>query len=316
MRVLLGFLLALLALAAPASAGELLTIPLGRGHLEGEMLTPLRPRHALVLVPGSGPTDRDGNGPQAALRSDSYRLMAQDLAREGIASIRIDKRGQFGSASVITDPEAVTIADYAGDLRLWIARAAELAPCVWLAGHSEGGLVALASVAENPPPELCGLILLAAPGRPLDVILLEQMAAHPASAMMLSEIEPLVADLKQGVSRDPESLSPALRPLFSLGLQRYMSDLFTYSPAELAKAWRGNALIVQGTADMQLRPLDAELLARAMPQAEKVELQGATHMLKLDVPGKPYATYMDPSLALHPDLVPAIADYLARHVRD
>lgn len=310
-----AFLMAALLTAAAAPVGaEILALPMGRGHLEGEMLTPLRPRHALVLIPGAGPIDRDGNGASPVLRSDSYRLLAEGLEREGIASIRIDKRGMFGSASVLTDPEEVTIADYASDARAWIKRAADLAPCVWLAGHSEGGLVALAVAADTPPPELCGLILLATPGRPFDVLLLEQMASNPASALMIDEIAPLVADLKQGGSRDPESLSPVIRPLFSSALQRYMSDVFTYVPAELAKSWPGEALILQGTADMQVRGLDADLLARAMSQAERVDLVGATHLLKLDVPGKPYATYMEPSLPLHPDLVPQISDYLARHV--
>lgn len=71
---------------------------------------------------------------------------------------------------------------------------------------------------------------------------------------------------------------------------------------------------MQGDADIQLRPLDADLLHTAMPQAERLDLSGGTHMLKADVAGQPLATYTDPGLPLHPDLLPAIAGFLARHL--
>ena len=43
-----------------------------------------------------GPTDRDGNNP-LGITSASYRLLAEALAEQGVSSVRIDKRGMFGS---------------------------------------------------------------------------------------------------------------------------------------------------------------------------------------------------------------------------
>ena len=82
--------------------------------LAGTLLLPiwseLEKVPGVVLVSGSGPTDRDGNSP-AGIRASTYRLLAQGLAARGIHSVRIDKRGMFGSRAAAADANAVTIAD-------------------------------------------------------------------------------------------------------------------------------------------------------------------------------------------------------------
>jgi len=300
----------LLAACFPALAlADPVQIPGPQGPLEAEQITVNAASHAVVIIPGSGPTDRDGNSPQLGIATDSYRLLAEGLAAQGVASLRIDKRGFFGSRGAISDPNDVTIAAYADDTRTWVDHAATLAPCVWIAGHSEGGLVALVAATE-PPEALCGLILLATAGRPTGQLLLEQMRANPMNTPLMPELEGLVADLEAGRTRDPATISPLLQPLFSAGLQRYMTDLFAHDPVALARQWQGPVLIVQGDADIQVRPLDADLLASAMPQAGRADLPGATHMLKPDVPGQPHATYTDPALPLHDGVLPAITGFL------
>lgn len=64
---------------------------------------------------------------------------------------------------------------------------------------------------------------------------------------------------------------------------------------------------------MQVKTRDADLLTEAMPQVVRIDLPQATHMLKADVPGHPLATYTDPNLPLHPDLIPAIVRFLDSH---
>lgn len=298
-------------LFAGAAMAEPIQIAGPQGPLAAEMIAVEGATHAVVIIPGSGPTDRDGNAPPMGLISNTYKLLAEELAASGVASLRIDKRGFYGSAAAISDPNAVTIAAYADDARKWVERAASLAPCVWIAGHSEGGLVALVA-AEKAPQALCGLVLLATSGRPTGQLLIEQLQANPANAPLLPELRAIVADLEAGKSRDPATMTPVLQPLFSAGLQRYMIDLFAYDPAAVARKWRGRTLVVQGSADIQVRPRDADILEAALPDAERVNLPGGTHMLKADKEGQPFATYTDPELPLHTDLIPAITRFLDR----
>ena len=79
-------------LTAPGPMGLLkgtLTLPSEHGPLPNK--TPV-----FLIVPGSGPTDRDGNSP-LGIAAAPYRLLAEALAKRGYPSVRIDKRGMFGS---------------------------------------------------------------------------------------------------------------------------------------------------------------------------------------------------------------------------
>src|SRR5262245_15965848 len=146
MRLLATLALVIGMQSSPAmSTAQTIQIPGPEGSLAGTLLAPGTPSAPVVLIiPGSGPTDRDGNGP-AGLMASTYRLLAEGLVTRGIASVRIDKRGLFGSRAAVTDPNSVTIDDYAADVRAWVSAIRDRtgAPCVWVLGHSEGGLVAL-----------------------------------------------------------------------------------------------------------------------------------------------------------------------------
>lgn len=294
--------------AGPARA-ETVEIAGPAGPLSGEAIAVDNAENVVVIIPGSGPVDRDGNAPGTGLHSDTYRLLAQGLAQQGIASIRIDKRGFFSSRTAIGDPTDATIANYAEDALDWVQRARQLAPHVWIAGHSEGGLVALVA-ARKSPGDVEGLVLLATPGRPIGDILIAQLQAMPDLSPFMPEITRVVKGLESGRTSDPQTLPEALRGMFQPGNQRFMTDLFSYDPAAVAGQYQGAALIVQGDADIQIGQEDAERLRRAMPQAQTVFLPDATHMLKQDVPGQPLATYSDPELPLHPDLVEAISEFI------
>ena len=106
-----------------------------------------------------------------------------------------------------------------------------------LSWNSEGGLVALFA-AQDAPDSLCGLILLATPGRPVGQLLIEQLEANPQNASLMGEIRAIVTDLESGLSRDPASISAVLQPLFRAGVQGYLIDMFSHDPAVLAAGWR------------------------------------------------------------------------------
>jgi len=89
----------------------------------------------------------------------TYRLLADGLSAVGIATIRTDKRGQFASRAAAADPDNVRLADYAADVRAWVAEARSRSglPCAFAVGHSEGALVAMLA-ASTPRPAQSALI--------------------------------------------------------------------------------------------------------------------------------------------------------------
>ncbi len=97
---------------ALALAAEVM-IPGPKGPLAGTLLTAGKDAPVVVVIPGSGPTDRDGNSP-LGITAAPYRLLAEALAARGVSTLRIDKRGLFGSKAA-ADPNDVTIAAYAAD---------------------------------------------------------------------------------------------------------------------------------------------------------------------------------------------------------
>ena len=300
--------------AAPAVAQETLVAPGPQGDLAGTLIAAAEGQPLVLIIPGSGPTDRDGNSPPGVTAAP-YRLLADALAERGIGTLRIDKRGMFASKAAVADANAVTIADYVTDTASWVgaARTATGAECVWLLGHSEGGIVALAAAQEIS--HLCGIILVAVPGRPLATVLREQLRANPANAPLLDKAEAAIATLETGERVDVTPLHPALQSLFAPAVQGFLIDLMAQDPAALAKQTDLPMLIVHGGTDLQVTATDAQMLRVAAPQAKYLQIPAMNHVLK-DIPdGAPAAnraSYGDPSLPVSRALVAGVADFVTR----
>lgn len=269
----------------------------------------------VLIIPGSGPTDRDGNNPMGVTAAP-YRLLAEGLAQRGIGSVRIDKRGMFGSAGAVPDANDVTIADYADDVEAWVTatRSATMAQCIWIVGHSEGGLVALAA-AQRQRRDICGIILIASVGRPIGTILREQLMANPANAPILNDALAAIDTLEAGERVDVSALHPALQGLFAPGVQGFLIDMMAYDPPALAATTALPMLIVAGGKDLQTPVADARAIVERQPGAKLVILPDMNHVLKtVEAEGRAanLATYANPSLPLAPGLIDAIADFVTK----
>ena len=297
---------------APSMPTTIITAPGPAGPLEGAMTGPARADAPMILiVPGSGPTDRDGNN-SLGMRPASYRLLAEALADHGIATVRIDKRGMFGSARAVADPNAVRIADYAADVATWAATLTRTTgrSCVWIAGHSEGGLVALRAAGA---PGVCGIILIATPGRPVGATLRAQMRANPVNAPLLADAERALDSLERSERVEVSGMHPALQSMFAPAVQGFMIDLFAQDPVALARAAKGPLMVIGGDADLQVPVEDSRMLAAAREDATTVIVPGMTHVLKRPADAGQaanVATYTDPSLPLHDEVAPAIAAFV------
>ncbi len=281
--------------------------------LRGTMLSPAPGAPMVLIIPGSGPTDRNGNNP-LGVRASTYRLLAQGLAQRGIGTVRIDKRGMFGSRAAVADGNAVTIDDYVTDTESWIAsiRKRTGVSCVWVLGHSEGGLVALA--AAQKANDICGLVLVSTAGRPLGEVLRQQLRSNPANAPILDQAMAAIDSLEAGKRVDASQMNPVLLPLFGPQVQGFLISVFSYDPAKLIAKVARPVLIMQGERDIQVSVADAQRLKQAAPAAKLVLLADTNHVLKpvtTDDRAANIATYANPNLPLAPGVVDAVASFVA-----
>lgn len=296
--------------ASPPAQSSPIEVVTPTGTLHG---TWLQPTHgtaaAAVILPGSGPTDRDGNSAQFGIQASTYRLLAEALAEDGIATARIDKRGIGESAAVGPSEADLRFDAYVNDAVAWAIRTAQETgqPCAWLIGHSEGALVALAA-ANQEPRRVCGLVLLSGAGRPAGDVLREQLATLPEP--LKTEAYDTLAELEAGrtVANPPAALAALFRP----SVQPYLISWLALDPAELIWRWQGRVLVGQGLTDLQTTEVDARRLAEAQPRARLILWPGVNHVLKTAPAERQanIATYLDPNLPLADGVASTVSSFI------
>ncbi len=279
---------------------------MGRSHAVHIPADPAPLHGTLLLVAGSGPVDRDGNLP--SLRNDSLRLLAEGLAARGVATLRADKRGVGASQAAAPDEAALNLDTYVNDAVSWMhGLTADLAiGRVGLLGHSEGALIATLAAQQAPADHV---VLAAGAGVPAGPAILRQLADGGAPADLVAAARGIIARLLRGeaVADVPDALAGLFRP----SVQPYLASWLLRDPAVEAAALRCPVLVVQGTADLQMRVADARLLAAARPGAGLLLVPGMNHVLKVPAEGRAanIAAYADPDLPLAPGLVDGIAGF-------
>lgn len=278
-----------------------ISIDTGNGELFGSLLLPKSdtPVPVVLIISGSGPTDRDGNNPEGG-RNDSLKRLAWLLARHDIASVRYDKRGVAASLAATPDERNLSVEAYVADAVAWSRKLAadpRMGPVILL-GHSEGALIA--SLAA-PQANAAGVISLSGSARPIDQLLRQQLASRLPAPLMLRSNE-LLDSLKAG--RPDANVPPALQVIFRPSVQPYLISLFRQDPAQAFAALKVPALIIQGSHDIQVSVDDARQLKAAKPDAELALVEGMNHVLRIvpkDVKQQ-LASYKDPNRPLAAEL--------------
>ncbi|CAE6936229.1 Alpha/beta hydrolase [Ectopseudomonas oleovorans] len=301
LTMLRALLLSLTLIAGLAQAATIRQQPVSlttdQGTLHGSLLLPQsdKPLPVALLIAGSGPTDRNGNNPEGG-HNDALKKLAQVLARNGIASLRYDKRGVAASRSATPDERNLSVERYVADASGWVRQLKDDARFdrVILIGHSEGALIASLAAADSPAD---ALVSIAGPAYPIGQVLDMQLAMRLPPAL-LAESRHILANLIRGTLQPkvPEALQVVYRP----SVQPYLISLLRQDPAENFAALRIPALIVQGSHDAQVSPDNAELLKQAKPDAELAMIAGMNHVMRITPAAwqEQLASYDDPQLPL------------------
>lgn len=298
------------------------------------------PFAAVVMVAGSGPTDRDWNSPLLPGTNGGGRLLAEALADAGYASLRYDKRAAgphapdnlrelIGAISMASHRE-----EYAGAITR-LASEPDMRPdAIFGLGHSEGTLHVMHYQLQDPPVPLAGMILAAPPGRAVGTVvrwqLAGQAAAIPNGDALLALYDEAVARFLQGQAAEPdphlpEGVRQLIAALETPANLPFARELWNEEATRLLAQIQVPVLIVIGKKDRQVDwELDGsrlEAAARDVPDVTVAYPEHANHGLKYEPqdrsqlnPAEVAAGYNAEDAILDPQTVSMMLDWLGNHV--
>ncbi len=290
--------------------GTKIEIPVAGGNMTALVVTPEGegPFPAMLILSGSGPTDRNGNSPMMAGNTNSLLMIAEALAAQGIASIRYDKRGVGENTALVSKEEDLRFDDYVHDAAAWIdyANTKDTFTSIGVIGHSEGSLIGMIAAEQQ---QASSFVSLAGAGRAIDRVLIEQLTAQ-LPENLLAESEDIIEQLKSGKAVD--RVSPELTSIFRPSVQPYLMSWLAYDPQEELAKLNVPILIIGGTTDLQVPVEDAKLLGNANEQAELVVIENMNHVLKSTSADRQenMASYSNPDLPLADGLIEKIFIFL------
>ncbi len=287
------------------------SIVLNEGTLYGSLLVPKgkQPKPIVVLIPGSGPTDRNCNS-MLGLNSNSFMLLAEELYKKGIPTLRIDKRASGKSlATFRSSLDTIMFDDFVNDAVSWVEflqKDSRFSKIV-LAGHSQGSLVAMLAAKKC---KVDAVISLAGAGRPIDQILYDQLKpsfTYPESA---DTLRIFLDSLYNGSYYD--SAPSQLKNTLPKSLQPFLTNWFRYNPAEIISTLNIPVAIFQGRHDLQVDENEAVILNSANETAYFKIFENMNHVLKdasLD-PFENYKMYNAPSEPITDGLSDEVINFL------
>jgi alpha/beta superfamily hydrolase len=275
--------------------------------LNGTLYTPIKRNNAtklVILIAGSGPTNRDGN--QIGLTNNSLKLLAESIVNNGIAVYSYDKRIFAQMASGKLDEASLTFDNFIDDAKAVILyfKNQKKYHSITVAGHSEGALIGMVAANGNAD----AYISIAGAGRTIDEVLLEQIEKQ--APFLKEEVEKNLATLKSGNTF--ELKNQMLASLFRASVQPYMISWIKYNPQNEIKKLQIPSLLINGDKDIQVSVQDAQLLQQAKPNAQLHIIPNMNHIFKVikgdDIENK--ASYTNPELPICVELTSIITTFI------
>jgi hypothetical protein len=300
-KIILFFLLSFTHL----SAQEEVTVDSDSFTLHGTLISPAEASTAILIISGSGPTDRDGNVATMNYYNNSLKMVAEALSDEGYATLRYDKRGVGKSVKEGMKPEDIRFMQFVEDVETWIAYLNEKYDDVIVMGHSLGGLMGMMAVEGKKVEKF---ISLAGITDSAYNTLKRQLASQPP--MIKDAAYPILDSLNQGIMVD--SVPFFLMSLFNPVLQDYIISWMPYDPQEEIADLDIPCLIIVGDNDIQIPVDESELVYSNAKNGKLIVVEGMNHVLKKAPEDKMenLATYSNPDLPLHEELIPFIIGFL------
>ena len=275
--------------------------------LNGTLYAPIKQNNTtklVILIAGSGPTNRDGN--QIGLTNNSLKLLAESLVKNGIAVYSYDKRIFAQMAAGKLDEASLSFDNFIDDAKAVVLyfKNQKKYHSIIIAGHSEGALIGMIAANGNAD----AYISIAGAGRPIDEVLLEQIGKQ--ASFLKEEVEKNLATLKSGNTF--ELKNQMLASIFRASVQPYMISWIKYNPQYEIKKLQIPSLLINGDKDIQVSVQDAQLLQQVKPDAQLQIIPNMNHIFKViqgdDAENK--ASYTNPELPICPELTSIITTFI------
>ena len=239
-------------------------------YVDGTLLVPESVENPplVIIIAGSGPTDRNGN--QSFMKNNMLKKLAERLSENGVATFRYDKR-VVKQLKTRTFDKNIRFDDFVTDAKSVVTHFKPSYASIIIAGHSQGSLVGLLATEAG----VNGFISLAGAGNPIDQIILEQITK--TAPFFTDDTKRVIETLKSG--KTTTDFPPALASIFNLEIQPFMMNWMEYNPQELIEDLEIPVLLINGTKDLQVSVMEAQLLKDHKADAELVIIENMNHLL-------------------------------------
>lgn len=274
--------------------------------LKGTLYSPIKANsktNLVILIAGSGPTNRSGN--QMGMINNSLKYLAEGLAQNGIAVYSYDKRIFAQMVNNTLDEKTLRFEDFINDAKEVVNHFKDEKKYskIYIAGHSEGSLIGM--VAANGLAD--GYVSLAGAGRGIDKVIVEQIVKQAPN--LKEEAEKDFELLKEGKS--VETKNPMLSTIFRPSVQPYFTSWLKFDPQIEIQKLSIPILIINGTKDIQVPPSDAALLHSANKSSKLLIIENMNHIFKeIKVDEDNTKSYSNPDLPVIPELISAITNFI------
>jgi len=260
----------------------------------------------VILIAGSGPTDRDGNQPM--VKNNSLKLLAEGLAKNGISVYSYDKR-------FFTMMDDENFDESSLDFNHFIDDAAEVISFfkknkkykkIIVAGHSEGSLVGIVACQKAKAD---GFVSISGAGNPIDKVMEFQVEQN--APFLLEETKSILSELKKG--NKVEVKNPMLLSLFRESVQPFMISWVKYNPKTEIQKLKIPVMITNGTSDLQVTVSEAEILQKGQPKSTYLIVENMNHVIKkvADI-SENQKSYTDPNMPVATELIDGISDFVKK----
>ncbi len=285
-----------------------------------------KPVWGVLIVPGSGPNDVDGNYPPDPMwpgRPHTYRDLARELAAAGVAALRYGR----GDAVILDEGEAASHYNFAerpvvaAEAVGLLASRAGAVKRIAVAGHSEGSVVGSLMLSARPELPVSAFISLSGPAWRFYDLMIRQMEQRAVDGMVAFGDFKFPVEMYKRSVEAARAAGPIPEEVRSLPFgfhtmpeegRRYLREYDAVDNRATIAGLPLPVLIVQGGRDASVFPDNADRLMEARrgnpAPTEAAFFPELDHFYKRAEPGKPFARYDDQEV--DPRVAAAIAGWL------